>query len=1181
MTVAKGWIVSFLLLEAIAASGIGRRQTVLTQSVQNVRPGKRNLRSFTQPADPPDIPGEWTTWFNIDHPGGHGDYERLDAIRFYYKERVCPRPTRVEARTTDWIPAEGTGQVVHASPQEGFWCLNKEQVAGRNCSNYTVRFLCPVGSLRRDSPRLWTPWTEWSVCSASCGHTGVQTRTRTCLAQSPQSCNEPTEEGQLCLGQDCAVCDLSCTVGRVNADCDACMCEDFVLRGAVSLPDGSPAAGAAVHLLTHLQTLKPLTRVDARGRFRVPGLCPDGRSVLRLTKAKFAPLDLTVPKTGRKEASVQARFSRAGIPYITKNPQTKARRVGQSVSLCCKAVGTPSPNKYLWYHNGTLLEPSVHRYDNSLMLKNLQKDQAGEYFCKASSPAGSVKSQVAKLSVIDAHEPACNPKPESYLVKLPHDCFQNATGSFYYDVGRCPAGTCAGPRDPGLRCQDEGERCCGVSRTEERTIVCGGYTLPTKVATACSCQKCPETRTIVRGRAVAADDGEPLRFGHVYLGDQRVGMTGYQGTFSLHVPPDTERLILTFVDRLGRFVNSTKVLPFGRKRGAVFHEVKMLRRAPPLLLEASETNVIPLGERAGEDPMAELEIPPGSFYRSDGRPYEGRVRASVTFLDARDVASAPAAQSDLSFVDEEGDVLPLRTYGMFSVDFAAEAGAEPLNAGRVKVWLDAAQVKMPEHAAAMKLWSLAPDTGLWEEEGDFRAEGPRRRRRREERTFLVGNMEIRERRLFNLDVPESRRCLVKVRAYRGDRFLPSEQLQGVVVSAINLEPSAGFASNPRAWGRFDSVLTGPNGACVPAFCDERAPDAYSAFVTASLGGEELEAAASAPKPDSAVVGVPEPYLSRLKYRRSDHEDPRLKKTAFRISVAKPRANVPGEAGGPVFPAEDTRRCEEAPPSAPHFRFYRIEGDSYDYNTVPFSEDDPLSWTADYLAWWPKPMEFRACYVKVRVLGAPEVNVRSRNAGGTHPLTAGRVYGLRDVRSIGDRDRPGVSAACLEFKCSGMLYDQARVDRTLVTVIPQGSCQRVAVNPMLHEYLVNHLPLAVNNDTGQYTMLAPLDPLGHNYGIYTVTDQDPKTAKEIALGRCFDGTSDGSSRVMKSDVGVALTFNCAHREVGRQSTFQYLRGPAARPAADRAPARRRQRESRAGSRPRRPGSPGRARPPLSP
>ncbi|XP_019575751.2 cartilage intermediate layer protein 1 [Rhinolophus sinicus] len=765
-------------------------------------------------------------------------------------------------------------------------------------------------------------------------------------------------------------------------------------------------------------------------------------------------------------------------------------------------------------------------------------------------------------------ETPCNPIPESFLIRLPHDCFQNATNSFYYDVGRCPVKTCAGQHDNGIRCWDAVENCCGISRTEEREIQCNGYTLPTKVAMECSCQRCTETRSIVRGRVSAADNGEPMRFGHVYMGNNRVSMTGYKGTFTLHVPQDTERLVLTFVDRLQKFVNTTKVLPFNRKGSAVFHEIKMLRRKEPITLEAMETNIIPLGEVAGEDPVAELEIPSNSFYRQNGEPYTGKVKASVTFLDPRDISTATATQSDLNFISDEGDTFPLRTYGMFSVDFTDEATSESLNVGKVKVHLDSNQVKMPEHVPTMKLWSLNPDTGLWEEEGDFKYES-QRRNKREERTFLVGNMEIRERRLFNLDVPESRRCFIKVRAYRSERFLPSEQIQGVVVSVINLEPTTGFSSNPRAWGRFDSVITGPNGACLPAFCDDQSPDAYSAYVLASLAGEELEAVESSPKFNPNAIGVPQPYLNKLRYRRTDHDDPRVKKTAFQISMAKPRPNSAEESNGPIYAFENLRACEEAPPSAAHFRFYQIEGDRYDYNTVPFNEDDPMSWTEDYLTWWPKPMEFRACYIKVKIVGSVEVNVRSRNMGGTHRQTVGKLYGIRDVKSTRDRDQANVSSACLEFKCSGMLYDQDRVDRTLVKIIPQGSCHRASVNSMLHEYLVNHLPLAVNNDTSEYTMLAPLDPLGHNYGIYTVTDQDPRVAKEIALGRCFDGTSDGSSRIMKSNVGVALTFNCIEKQVGRQSAFQYLQSTPARSPAPpstirgRMPSMRQQQASRGG------------------
>ncbi|XP_044085575.1 cartilage intermediate layer protein 1 isoform X3 [Neovison vison] len=1104
MAGTKAWVFFFLVLEVTSVSG---RQTMLTQSVRRVQPGRRTSSIFAKPADSLESPGEWTTWFNIDHPGGQGDYERLDAIHFYYGDRVCARPLRLEARTTDWMPAGSTGQVVHSSPREGFWCLNREQRPGQNCSNYTVRFLCPPA------------------------------------------------------------CDLTCPMGQVNADCDACMCQDFMLHGAVSLPGGAPASGATVYLLT--KKPKPLTKTDSSGRFRIPGLCPDGKSILKITKAKFAPIMLKMPKTSLKAATVNAEFMRAETPYIVMNPETKARRAGQSVSLCCKATGKPSPDKYFWYHNDTLLDPSLYKHESKLVLRNLRQDQAGEYFCKAQSDSGAVKSRVAQLIVIATDETPCNPTPESYLIRLPHDCFQNATNSFYYDVGHCPVKTCAGQQDNGIRCRDAVEHCCGISKTEEREIQCSGYTLPTKVAMECSCQRCTETRSIVRGRVSAADNGEPMRFGHVYLGGNRVSMTGYKGTFTLHVPQNTERLVLTFVDRLQKFVNTTKVLPFNKKGSAVFHEIKMLRKKEPITLEAMDTNIIPLGEMAGEDPMAELEIPSKSFYRQNGEPYTGKVKASVTFLDPRNISTATAAQSDLNFISDEGDTFPLRTYGMFSVDFTDEAISESLNVGKVKVHLDSTQVKMPEHVPTMKLWSLNPDTGLWEEEGDFKFES-QRRGKREERTFLVGNMEIRERRLFNLDVPESRRCFIKVRAYRSERFLPSEQIQGVVVSVINLEPRTGFSSNPRAWGRFDSVITGPNGACVPAFCDDESPDAYSAYVLASLAGEELEAVQSFPKFNPNAIGVPQPYLNKLKYRRTDHEDPRVKKTAFQISMAKPRPNSAEESNGPIYAFENLRACEEAPPSAAHFRFYQIEGDRYDYNTVPFNEDDPMSWTEDYLAWWPKPMEFRACYIKVKIVGPVEVNVRSRNMGGTHRRTVGKLYGIRDVKSTRDRDQPNVSSACLEFKCSGMLYDQDRVDRTLVKVIPQGSCHRASVNSMLHEYLVNHLPLAVNNDTSEYTMLAPLDPLGHNYGIYTVTDQDPRVAKEIALGRCFDGTSDGSSRVMKSNVGVALTFNCVERQVGRQSAFQYLQSPSARPPATnsgrgRVPSRRQQRASRRGQR----------------
>uniref|UniRef100_A0A3Q2PWK5 Cartilage intermediate layer protein, nucleotide pyrophosphohydrolase n=1 Tax=Fundulus heteroclitus TaxID=8078 RepID=A0A3Q2PWK5_FUNHE len=1095
---------------------------------------------------------EWTTWFNVDHPGGRGDYEQLDAIRFYYRTRVCETPRAIEARTTEWVPARETGETVHADPTVGFWCLNEEQSPGHNCSNYAVRFLCPK-ERRVNIQGMWSLWSNWSPCPALCGQVGVQLRYRSCQSQSI-TCNGPKIEGKPCNGPECVKtdCYLHCVMGKVNADCDACMCEEHILLGSVRSAGGLIAEGAAI-----LRSGKLLTLTDHNGHFRIPGICPDGNTTLTISLQGHATLDVAVPITSDCGCNILL-FVLEKL-HVVSNPKSKARREGQSAAFCCKVAGTPPPDKYQWFHNNILMEMQS---ESTLVLKDLRPEQAGDYYCRASGPSGAVKTEPATLKIIGREEQSCNPKPEPHLIRLPHDCYQKSTNSFYYNVGKCPSGTCAGQLDNAIRCKDNVAYCCGVARMEERQLTCQGYQLPTMVVTECGCQKCVETKATVYGRAIAADNGEPLRFGHIFMNGVRISRTGYKGTFSVQVPPDTERLVLTFVDNMQKFVNTTKVLPFNTKGGAIYHEIKLLRKKAPVTISSSETNTLDLGGVEGQDAMVQIQIPPHSFYKENGEVFTGNVNASVTFLDPRDVSTAAAASSDLNFIGGEGDLLPLRTYGMFSVDFRGEENNEPLNAGEVKVFLDSAQVKMSEHLSSMKLWSLNPDTGLWEEEGSLQLE-KKKRGKREERTFLIGNMEIRERRLFNLDVPENRRCYVKVRAFRSERFMPSEQVEGVVVSLINMEPTAGYSSNPRAWGRFDSVITGPNGACLPAFCDERKPDAYSAYVMANLGGEELEAVPSAPKLNPSLVGVPQPYLSKLNYRRTDHEDPRVKKTAFSINVAKPGPNAAEESNGPVYAFEKLKECEEAPFSAAHFRFSRVEGDRYDYNTVPFNEDDPMSWTEDYLSWWPKPLEYRACYIKVKINSPHEINVRSRNMGGTHPKTVGQLYGLRDTRSIRDMEQANVSAVCLEFKCGGMLYDQDRVDRTLVKVIPQGSCRRDHVNAMLQDYLVNHLPLAVNNDTNEFTMLAPLDSLGHNYGIYTETEQDPRTAKEIALGRCFDGTSDGTSRVMKTNEGVALSFTCGDREVTRQSVFQAMQSSQSQIATsvgrgDNRKARRRQR-----------------------
>lgn len=99
-----------------------------------------------------------------------------------------------------------------------------------------------------------------------------------------------------------SVCNLTCSMGRVNAECDACMCEEHLLQGKVSLQDGAPAAGAAVYLQG--KATKPLTVAGGNGLFQIPGVCPDGRTVLQIKKANYVTALATVPESARKRLRV-------------------------------------------------------------------------------------------------------------------------------------------------------------------------------------------------------------------------------------------------------------------------------------------------------------------------------------------------------------------------------------------------------------------------------------------------------------------------------------------------------------------------------------------------------------------------------------------------------------------------------------------------------------------------------------------------------------------------------------------------------------------------------------------------------------------------------------------------------------------------------------------------------------
>lgn len=177
-----------------------------------------------------------------------------------------------------------------------------------------------------------------------------------------------------------AKCQLACPEGRPSEDCSLCLCEGHVLRGEALGVTGVPVAGARVALAGQPKVV--LARTDVKGRFRVAGVCSSAPTSISISKEKFAPVTVASTSNTTGMSWVHAVLRSAGEceqkknyhseasehsgticsrkalnfsllvltekPYMVKHPEDKVRYEGGRVLLCCKATGSPAPDKYYW-----------------------------------------------------------------------------------------------------------------------------------------------------------------------------------------------------------------------------------------------------------------------------------------------------------------------------------------------------------------------------------------------------------------------------------------------------------------------------------------------------------------------------------------------------------------------------------------------------------------------------------------------------------------------------------------------------------------------------------------------------------------------------------------------------------------------------------------------------------------
>eukprot|EP00058_Branchiostoma_floridae_P018789 XP_002604278.1 hypothetical protein BRAFLDRAFT_88567 [Branchiostoma floridae] len=920
-------------------------------------------------------------------------------------------------------------------------------------------------------------------------------------------------------------------VGSLNTACDACTCDNHVLDGHVTDTRNAPLDAAEIYLAEKPWEVASTT--NSTGRFTLTGACSQG-VLLLVKRSGYFEEYANSTQLDSETSSVAVKMRVMEPPIIDENPVGKVRLVGQDVTFCCRAHGTPMPSSYEWFKDDRVLDDDVYQYNETLTLYNLQVNDTGTYKCRANSEAGAKYSTGALLTVYDNGTPMCNSTPTTKLIDLPDDCVQLDTNTTKYDIGACSRQKCAGDLgEDDKACLDTRKFCCVSVASETHTVQCSDYSLDVSVTTSCGCWECVQLTQKVSGRAFGIKNGTeiPLDQGEVIMDGQIQGYTSQTGEFELNVPHTVDHVTITFKDFYKKLVTTTKVLHV--KEGIEpYYTVRMQVRPPTSPLNASETSTINLGTLPGQPPLAEVDIPPNSFFTESGDPYTGIVQASVGFIDPRNPDDFDAIQSDLTTVDEEGTQQALRTFGMFSMDFEDDVGNPVVMGGKMAMHIDPEQVNINPFDVDengnlnTKLWSLNPSSGEWELVGNLRVGTARRGKRSQ--TFFIGEFEYRGYSI-NCDKRETtdRRCWVKVRVYDDENAAKnptaSGQRTGAQATVLTIETPAYTGSwwgSSRGLSRYQTLTVDTNGVCIETFCEPTGTE-FNASVHVSHGSNHYKVLHIDDHPN--VLKWPDNLINSIEHRNNQR--------TVVFDAFKPTTD-----NGPLYKYEDQSLCNEAPIGDNHIAVYNAEYEPYIFPPYEFNEDQ-YNQPIDELSWYNREDgQKKVCFIKVRVHFTNQnskVEIRTKSeGGGVYSPNSGKVYGFREDRTQTDSGNSRYGFTCVEFKCPGPIMTSPGNGRpsrpVLVAGDPQSDNIKLAVVAKnlncRYTGIDTQLSSVVSpwSEGNKVEFTVPLgNSFGQNFGIYS-SQGEKKDGYDSTYNHCKTGHVSGTQDTMED---WAIEFRC--------------------------------------------------------
>ncbi|XP_072031351.1 cartilage intermediate layer protein 2-like [Amphiura filiformis] len=816
--------------------------------------------------------------------------------------------------------------------------------------------------------------------------------------------------------------------------CSACDCDTSILLGQITDNYDIPMSGATISYADQPNTTLAIS--DMTGRFRVIGVCATPQKLV-VNNECFAAEEQMTTCSAYKEKNCtsyfKAQIRRMEQPFITENPRSKLRIEGQDVAFCCSAEGVPSPTNYEWLKDGDLIDNAPTNGDK-LILKKLTEADSGIYACRVQNVAGNVLSDSAKLTVT-ATPVGCDPDPIAHTIQLPEDCIQPDTNRAEFDVGTCENKPCTGKIKDQTLCGDLESFCCREQERKTVNVNCQGYTLPVLKVTSCGCSKCEPKASQIFGRVVSADTLDNLDSIAVYYKSQsqNVTETDSTGRFLFSTEDAVSKVSLTFRDIIYKRVLDTTVVFQISADSARYDVIKMIpvNERTALDFDSQVDNVLPILNSHSDGSLGEITVAAHTVFRiENGEIYNGTVRVIVNNIDMRNREKATLAPGDSTALDSNGYKVYLRLFGVFSLRFTDPFGQPLYVAGQSQLRLThPALLQHCENQVGdtcnIMLWVLNIKSGIWEKTSLLEVTNVgslSRRKKRQDSVVVVGNLLLREYEWYSIaDVDNKDRCWGKVIGYSDQYFNPNfvlpfiYQLTSVLVEKQKDQQGTVASISIYRISKPSSVTeNGQVGVCVPLACPKDPSDTQmEAYLSATVDGEYMKPAR--PSDSGAYVSLTKEDRDRVQYFIANHDD---LDTQPQILMRHPVA----DSMGPVYPGSEAGEvdgaCSLAGIQNKHFQFHCPNCNDAICNTFHSVAKSPLD--RQLQTFYPnRYFDKQAyCFIGVQI----RTGSLSLRVAITSNSSEGLFYGRRELTLRKSNADDEFVNACMEFKCSGVVFD---------------------------------------------------------------------------------------------------------------------------------------------------------------